>query len=244
MNKLVQNILSKDWAIFLAECCQLAYDQFLQNGVFFPPEGFELIKEFKGVSFYSHEWFGFILESDEAIVVSFRGTQTDLDWISDADIFQTPFPYCPSKPLVHSGFLSIYQSMREELFHCLQALPSNKMLFVTGHSLGGALATLLALDNALNATFTSICMYNYGSPRVGNDDFAKIYNKSVPTSIRFVNLADLVPFVPPTKVVGPVSKKTWYYHHIGHQSLFILREGSIVKNHSIETYMKAMSEKL
>ncbi len=239
-----RNILSKDWAIFLANCCQLAYDQYHQNGIFFIPPGFELIKEFKGVSSHSLDWFGFIVEQEDTIIVSFRGTQTDPDWIADADVTQKPFPYCDTQPLVHSGFLSVYESMREELLNVLEQLDSSKTMFVTGHSLGGALATLFSLDCVLNSHFKSVFMYSYGAPRVGNEAFASLYNKTVPASIRFVNLADLVPFVPPTKVVAPISKKTWHYKHTQTPSRFLLSEGSIVKNHSIETYIKAMKEKL
>jgi triacylglycerol lipase len=238
-----RNILSNDWAVFLAECCQLAYDQYHQNGIFSIPTGFELVKEFKGVSFHSLEWFCFILESEDAVIVSFRGTQTDPDWIADAEIFQKAFPYCNSKPLVHGGFLSVYESMREGLFETLNQLSPSKTLFVTGHSLGGAIAALFSLDCALNTSFSSLYMYSYGAPRVGDEAFAKEYNEHVPASIRFVNLADLVTFVPPAKVVAPISKKTWYYKHTQTPSRFILREGSIVKNHSIETYIKAMKAK-
>ncbi|WP_078379280.1 lipase family protein [Sutcliffiella halmapala] len=239
-----RDILSKDWAIFLAECCQLAYDQFLQNGIFSVPYGFELIKEFKGKSFHSIEWFGFILESEDAIVVSFRGTQTDPNWISDAEIFQEPFPYCSSSPLVHTGFLSIYESLRNEVLDGLVQLDRDKILFITGHSLGGGIAALHALDCALNSEFSSIYMYSYAAPRVGDESFANIYDLHVPASIRFVNLADVVPLIPPTKVTGPISKKTWHYKHTSTASHFLLRKGSIVKNHSIETYIEAMKTKL
>ncbi|KMJ57705.1 hypothetical protein AB685_12670 [Bacillus sp. LL01] len=240
-----RNILSREWAVFLAECCQIAYDQYFQNGIFSIPHGFELTKEFKGVSFHTLEWFGFILENEDAIVVSFRGTQTDLDWISDAEIFQRPFPYSGSSNLlVHGGFLSVYESMRDELLNSMNKLDPSKTLFVTGHSLGGALATLFSLDCAINSKFPSIYMYNYGSPRIGDEAFSRVYNEYVPASIRFVNLADLVPFVPPTKVVAPISKKTWHYKHTQTPSRFLLTAGSIVKNHSIETYIKAMKEKL
>lgn len=239
-----RNILSKEWAIFLAECCQLAYDQYHQNGIFSIPPGFELMKEFKGVSFHNLEWFGFVLENEDAIIITFRGTQTDPDWIADAEIFQKPFPYCQTQPLVHGGFLSVYESMREELLSLLKSLDSSKSLFVTGHSLGGALATLFSLDCALNTDFSAIYIYTYGAPRVGDEAFANLFNETVPASIRFVNLADLVPFVPPTKVVAPISKKTWHYKHTQTPSRFLLTQGSIVKNHSIDTYIKAMKEKL
>ncbi|CAK9166987.1 unnamed protein product [Ilex paraguariensis] len=79
-------------------------------------------------------------------------------------------------------------------------LASKWHVYVTGHSLGGALATLLALElsssqlakcGAINVT-----MYNFGSPRVGNRRFADVYNEKVKDSWRVVNHRDIIPTVP------------------------------------------------
>lgn len=73
-------------------------------------------------------------------------------------------------------------------------------LYITGHSLGGALATLLTKDLSV-AKFikergVSLTMYNYGSPRVGNGVFAEEYNRNVHDSWRVVNHRDIIPTVP------------------------------------------------
>lgn len=41
-------------------------------------------------------------------------------------------------------------------------------MYITGHSLGGALATLAALDHRRRYPDSKVTMYNFGSPRVGN----------------------------------------------------------------------------
>ncbi|KAH1190111.1 Lipase [Glycine max] len=73
-------------------------------------------------------------------------------------------------------------------------------VYVTGHSLGGALATLLALELSSNQLAKrgaiSITMYNFGSPRVGNKRFAEVYNERVKDSWRVVNHRDIIPTVP------------------------------------------------
>ncbi|MED6173292.1 hypothetical protein PIB30_058033 [Stylosanthes scabra] len=73
-------------------------------------------------------------------------------------------------------------------------------VYVTGHSLGGALATLLALELSSNQLAKrgaiSITMYNFGSPRVGNKRFAEVYNEKVKDSWRVVNHRDIIPTVP------------------------------------------------
>nr|GEW90580.1 C2 calcium-dependent membrane targeting [Tanacetum cinerariifolium] len=83
-------------------------------------------------------------------------------------------------------------------------------VFVTGHSLGGALATLLALELSSSQLAKrgaiSVTMYNFGSPRVGNKLFAQVYNEKVKDSWRVVNHRDIIPSVP--RLMG--------YCHVAH----------------------------
>ncbi|XP_044500845.1 uncharacterized protein LOC123221926 isoform X3 [Mangifera indica] len=81
-------------------------------------------------------------------------------------------------------------------------------VYVTGHSLGGALATLFALELSSSKLAKipifdgnrhgaiSLTMYNFGSPRVGNKKFADVYNEKVKDSWRVVNHRDIIPTVP------------------------------------------------
>jgi pimeloyl-ACP methyl ester carboxylesterase len=68
---------------------------------------------------------------------------------------------------------------------------------ICGHSLGGALATLLALDVAANTVFNEPAVYSYGSPRTGDSLFASTYNQVVKNSYRIANRLDIVPTLPP-----------------------------------------------
>mmetsp|Transcript_10997 Transcript_10997/g.44291 ORF Transcript_10997/g.44291 Transcript_10997/m.44291 type:complete len:687 (+) Transcript_10997:14-2074(+) len=130
------------------------------------------------------------------------------------------------EPMVHGGFLAAYDSVKRRILRAVddvigagsgsgkvdsadegeRALRSNGgnddrwHVFVTGHSLGGALCTLLAADlgasvksGSRNFTVTAI---NFGSPRVGNRAFVATYNDLVPDSVRVVNGDDLVPTLP------------------------------------------------
>ena len=73
-------------------------------------------------------------------------------------------------------------------------------VFVTGHSLGGALATLFACELGRSARLgrrnVTVTMVNFGSPRVGDGAFCDEYNAFVPDSVRVVNRGDLVPTLP------------------------------------------------
>ena len=67
---------------------------------------------------------------------------------------------------------------------------------ICGHSLGGALATLLALDVAANTKFKNPTVYTYASPRTGDHLFVSTYNQVVPNTFRIANRVDLVPKLP------------------------------------------------
>ena len=67
---------------------------------------------------------------------------------------------------------------------------------ICGHSLGGALATLLALDLAANSGIRDPTAYSYASPRTGDPAFVSTYNQVVPKSFRIANRIDLVPKLP------------------------------------------------
>jgi pimeloyl-ACP methyl ester carboxylesterase len=69
-------------------------------------------------------------------------------------------------------------------------------LTVCGHSLGAALATLLALDVAANTIFKDPTVYTYASPRTGDPAFASTYDQVVKNSFRIANRLDLVPKLP------------------------------------------------
>ncbi|KAL0376860.1 UNVERIFIED_CONTAM: Lipase, partial [Sesamum calycinum] len=111
---------------------------------------------------------------------------------------------------VHSGFLSAYDSVRTRLISLIKQAIGHRgdssdllpkwHIYVTGHSLGGALATLLALELSSSQLAKhgaiSVTMYNFGSPRVGNRRFAEVYNEKVKDSWRVVNHRDIIPTVP------------------------------------------------
>ena len=125
----------------------------------------------------------------------------------------------------HAGFLRAYESVRARVFAAVDdvieverrdygddaardsvagdANPSASAtwrVFATGHSLGGALATLFACELGRSARAgrrdVAVTMYNFGSPRVGDGAFCDAYHALVPDSVRVVNRADLVPTLP------------------------------------------------
>jgi hypothetical protein len=98
----------------------------------------------------------------------------NVDWHGDFDNAQVVCPYLDHRCKVHRGFLSIYESMENELHQVIDALPATAHVIVCGHSLGAGVATLCATDLRF-AGRTPICVA-LSSPRVGNYFFAREFN--------------------------------------------------------------------
>ncbi|PSC72147.1 Phospholipase A(1) chloroplastic [Micractinium conductrix] len=140
------------------------------------------------------------------------------------------------QPWVHSGFLSAFDSVRPAVLSLVAALLAGEergwRIFLTGHSLGGALATLGAWDCAHRKWDCQeppeLVVYTFGAPRVGNRPWAEHYNELVPSTWRIVNERDSVATVP--RLMG--------YAHVGHAVM--LKSGGDVE---IETHTtKRMGE--
>ena len=158
---------------------------------------------------------------NDTLVVSFRGTVGDENWLEDADFFQVQLPNAPDGVLVHQGFLDTYQSVKSHILEAVDNIirsASPAYCLVTGHSLGGALAVFATLDlhfEGYASQFTSVAMYNYGQPRVGNVAFADFYQSLQNVSFRVINERDPVPHLPPKKILGekywPAPTEVWYH---------------------------------
>lgn len=133
----------------------------------------------------------YVAYNDEFAVLAFRGTEADRmkDIRADAKATQT---MCPTGGRVHSGFREQYDDVEGQLERVLEnPQVKGKPLFITGHSLGGAVATIAA--RRLSAEHKIAACYTYGSPRVGTEEWVT----QIKTPIyRIVNSADPVPMVP------------------------------------------------
>lgn len=120
----------------------------------------------------------------------------------------SPRDLAPNAPRaqMHLGFVRAYMSVQDRIHEAVDKADP-KRLTVTGHSLGGALATLAAIDFALTEPGRfEIDMFTFGAPRVGNKDFQTLFDKHVPNAFRVVNGLDIIPSLP----------RVWQgYHHVG-----------------------------
>ena len=156
---------------------------------------------------------GLVLQATASgdVVIAIRGTEGIHEWIHDAQFLPARCPFSPGIGHTEDGFTSMYNSMKIgtetgalSVAEALPKLPFKRpitSITICGHSLGGALATLLALDVAVNIVdlrnfnFPPI-VYTYASPRTGDDSFVALYNHAVPNTFRIANRVDLVPKLP------------------------------------------------
>jgi len=185
--------------------------------------------------------YGFLALSPAGeLVAAIRGTATILEWLHDAAFLFVPNPIHAGGGFTEDGFTAIYRSLRAgadpnsaSAIAAITALVGGgnvKTLTVTGHSLGGALASLLALDVALNSGTKQLSVYTYASPKVGELLFQHTYNSVAPDTYRVYNRPDLVPTVP-----------FFPYVHVGNDIELVPPFDSISRTllcwHTLDTYL-------
>ena len=201
--------------------------------------------------FQQKEVFGFVARNRTTgtVFVTFRGTQSPGDWLSNISFPQVPFR--DQWGNVEKGFAQLYIQMSQSIVGPVRQSGAVKVI-VTGHSLGGALATLATADLAANGIVASL--YNFASPRTGNLEFTRKLQSAVPVIWRIVNTEDIVTTVPLASstvdskphslgafdlVVHALNKLD--YLHAGSAVSFTAHEGSIIDNHKMATYIAGLN---
>ena len=164
------------------------------------------------------------------LVLAFRGTEKKVsDWLTDSQCV----PTVEGKAKVHTGFLEAFTNNKDATGRTVKQVvqdildgqdakdqEGNRLpLFITGHSLGGALALLATRLVAPNVD--GAC-YTFGAPRVGNYEYFRFIKTPV---YRIVNSSDIVPRVPPGAgmivLIGIARAMSWVIDFIpGASSVF------------------------
>jgi hypothetical protein len=197
---------------------------------------------------------GLICQANQTgdVVIAIRGTEGILEWIQDAEFLQVQCPFLVGAGHTEDGFTAMYESLRTGSDRSspavVKALPSLTFphpvnsVTICGHSLGGALATLLALDVAANSSFSDPAVYSYGSPRTGDSLFAGTFDQVVKNSYRIANRVDIVPALPPPidyeHVLNPVELNPIRLMPLPPK---ILVKSTVVCEHSLATYLYLLS---
>jgi Lipase (class 3) len=187
--------------------------------------------------------------TEQDILVAFRGTippnihnqQSMLDWIGDLTDEPIAVPGIAGK--VHEGFWQGLAALWEPLLKEVQkqTAATGLPLHITGHSKGGALASLAALRLKQETGIAPASVITYASPHPGDSDFAKQYNLEIPYHSRYEYGNDIVPHVVPDAAfidavaclpeLGKFCKgmETWDYSAVGSLQFIDWNQKHIVK---------------
>ncbi|MGL5061920.1 MAG: lipase family protein [Microcoleus sp.] len=188
-------------------------------------------------------YFGFVLSSKKHNIIVFRGTQRTIEWVLNINaVYATEKSkvFSQSYGTIHPGFSTIYSNIAEQTIEIAKKLNPSVPCYLSGHSLGAAIATLSAIDIAVKVPRLKkqVQLYTYASPRVGDPVFAREHNRIIPNSYRVVNLADAITLVPFT-----VLFKTEYVH-VGEEWSFLAQNGDVMPNHVVDTYRSAIAKQV
>ncbi|KAI4311631.1 hypothetical protein MLD38_036512 [Melastoma candidum] len=216
------------------------------------------------------------------IVIALRGTATCLEWADNLHANLVPVPddeasNSHGRPKVECGFLSLYRTSRvhvpslsesivREVKDLIETYKNETLsITVTGHSLGAALALLVAdeLSTVLASGNTSIAqpppmaVFSFGGPKVGNRSFGdRIKSKNVKV-LRIVNNQDIITKVPAGISLSELTKQRlrklarievttpWDgYSHVGTElrvdtrmSPYLRSDADVTCCHDLEAYL-------
>jgi len=187
-------------AWIMASMSQLVYEQFEAGGSTrelllekLKGGGFKMVAEFNDPKTDTQ---AFLVSNDEYAVLAFRGTEVSKK--ADIAIDAKAIKVSVIEGRVHGGFLGGYKSVKADILMALKKV-SGLPLYITGHSLGAALATVATnslenevIDGVPLRDWIAAC-YTFGSPRVGNNQYDRDFKSPI---YRIVNTTDIVTVVP------------------------------------------------
>nr|WP_242045876.1 lipase family protein [Leptolyngbya sp. FACHB-16] len=227
-------------ALSLAKASQLIYQDLSYVKEISRRWGINVEKNFEYIDSHAQDTQAFLFKTDEYIVVAFRGSQEIKDWQTNFSTRLKKFALTtqmepldeditPPRGQVHRGFQTAWDSVERRILRQIQHWNEGRAvplpLLITGHSLGGALATVAAAS-LVKRKFPVQGLYTFGQPRVGDLIFVTEISLALKGRVfRFVNNNDIVPHIPPPYLPWNPFR---LYVHIGQTRYFNAR-GSLMR---------------
>ncbi|KAE9136521.1 hypothetical protein PF006_g14368 [Phytophthora fragariae] len=219
---------------------ELAYQAYFDPPGCPSPSGYEdhrrLVISFRGTT-SKENWRSNLRADQHVLWIKSRGLRWRRTCLEKVEDVAAKIPLLNmALPRVHRGFWIAYESIRDQLKEVTRLILDENpgvSVYITGHSMGGALAVLAAYDLAVNFSI-KVNMYNFGGPRVGNPSFRQHYDRCVPTSYRVVMDGDIVPGWP----------KFWgLYQHVGTEISLDVAGNLIVDPSFVERHLHSSSRR-
>jgi hypothetical protein len=159
-------------------------------------------------------------ESKKIISISFRGTQCLSDWCNNMTFSQLPIKYTEPAVLLHGGYVSIFKHLKKDLYRKLLAIgyrlsPKEKKeltIILTGHSLGGAVASVTVPFIKKYFPTTHIKLVTFGAPKVGKQDYNNWLDENEIKVTSFVRKTDPAPYAPASLRNCMLGTVIWLHH--------------------------------
>ena len=210
-----------DWpvATVMAELCQLGYQRPVQARAEFDRLGF------KSETIEAASLVGYVLLIDDTAIVILRGTDDTPDWLQNIQFL----PKRTTHGVIHSGFHDGYQDLHLQVVSLLKQYKPQR-IWITGHSLGGALAVVSAYQ-LIEAGETRICgLITFGQPMVVRSDLRSFLAPNLDG--KFVHFAN---------GMDPVARLTTPYEHFG--TLILLKNGELFRSSGDRLFAGAPPDK-
>lgn len=192
------------WAVAgsLAQMCKLSYAGEAEINAALSRWGFSKVSHFQNASLYAC-----VASDDDTVLIAFRGTDDPKDWLVNTDVTPQSVPH----GIIHFGFYQGMKTLYPEMAAAATAHGvENKHLWITGHSLGGALAVAFAYESLAEGRLKPSGVVTFGQPLLGDGALgAYVSGQLGGNYVRFVNERDVVTRVPPGYV--HFGKLIWFH---------------------------------
>ena len=261
----------------LAALVNAAYNQLDQGPGWNPPQGYNVVaplsakEPWKGLGplanflgpIVSPVPFGFVATKGTDIYVVIRGTKTPLEWFDDFTSLPVAFtPNGQNWGRITKGFSLLYRDLGPQIEAALQQINAGGgslgSIFITGHSLGAALAHIAAAGITAKFAVKPVS-YTFSGPRAGDHGFAAATDTATLVTWRIFNTEDIVPTVPPAAVqmatpnmgmhgltpvthalTAMVSLGIAGYQHIGYPVGVTFHEEVVADNHDMNRLLQEL----
>jgi len=214
----------KDEALRYAKLSCLAYEEYSVVQQQLPSYGLTADMLIHDASTDTH---GFIASNHNSVVIAFRGTASITNWVTNSRIAKKPIiegqPY-----FAHHGFLKAFRNVYGSIEAQIMPFIGKKEIYTTGHSLGGALASLLAFYVSYQYENAKPIHNAFGCPPVGDINFSEYFKDKHSNIITIQNDVVATGLLIRTRPVHGFFQP--------HQVMFLPETGS----HGIRDYIKQL----
>jgi hypothetical protein len=192
------------WAVArsLGQMAKLSYASESEINAALFKWGFGKISHFPKGSLYA--W---VASDDHTVLIAFRGTDDPKDWLVNTDAVPQSVPH----GIIHRGFYQGMKTLYPEVAAAATAHGAEKKnLWITGHSLGGALAVAFAYQSLVEGRLRPAGVVTFGQPLLADSALGAYLSGQLGGNyVRFVNERDVVTRVPPGYV--HFGKLIWFH---------------------------------